>query len=367
VRFFRPIACAALVSSASACTILYAFGNFYPDADAAAAADAGEGGADVVAPQLVRMTLGVGSVVAYGDTLYANVGGALEACDDDGGCAALSPLVPAEAGVTDPPGIAANDGGVYWVQGNGVWAALLDGTSAAHVITDPNNAQVLALDGERVSWTTQNLSGNVVIHSCMHPRSFCGFPLGGPKDGGPLLDSGGFTGGGSPAQIVGPDAGVDNQYLAAGSGYVAWVNVSTTHLELTTISGSTTDIDPKSTAIANASDITMVTSEGPAVFVSFHDDVHGTWAVFAVASPTALGSSPTGVIGNSNQSFCLTASNGLIGYSTSKNTLDVIAPDGGSAGSIPLGDAAAAQTFAATTHYFFVLDKTHALYRYPRF
>ena len=362
MRFFRPIACAALVSSASACTIWYLATDPYKDAGSDAQTPdsqpdiAASDASSDAPPQLELIESNVGSIAAYGDTLYANIDGALWTCNDVTGCAS-APIVPADASVSFPLGIAANDGGVFWVEGNGIWCADLDGAGAALVIKDSNNPSVLALDGPRVSWTTQ-LDGGAVVNSCKIARKGCNFG-----------DSGIQTGSGGPSQLVAASANINNSKLAAAPGYVISVLDSTgpQTMTITPVDGGAPFLldFANDSIFKKTSDKTLVANDTKNAYFSVYHKADDTFIVEQVTIPPANVNTriSQGLSGTHN--YCLGAGAGIVGYSTATKTLITRTTDGDAGQNIPLG-ANAAMAMTATNVWVYILDTSGALYRYPR-
>ena len=375
MRAFRLLALGALALSATACTLWFALDHPYDGLGAEGGTDAEsdalstDGGVpDASAPSFVPVASGVGSIAAYGDVLYANVSGELWTCDD-AGCATLQALVHVDASTPLPPGLAVDDAGVFWVTGNGIWGASLDGSGAGLVIQDDNNPRVVATDGPRVSWTTQDDAGGSVVRSCATPRKggvACKFLKIGIGDAGA-----GASGIGGPEELVDAAANVDNAKLAAGSGFVVWVQNPPGN-EIMTYTpvdgGSWTPINPMlDQAIGKQSNTTLVANDGPAVFFSFYDGSGSNdFALERSRYPTDTQGTEL-ASGTPKQSNCLGAGAGVVAYCPSnKNVIVLDENDGGAVLTIPLGDAGNGLAVTATPTQVFYLDKNHDLWRFPR-
>jgi hypothetical protein len=367
VRLLRPIACVALVSSASACTLWLLGTDPFAEKDSDASADSDLSDVmttDAPNSSIQPMYAGVHAIASFNDVLYANIGGVLYSCKDTDttSCSTLNVLVPVDAGVPTPVGLSASSAGVFWVTGDGIWFAGLDGTGAHKAITDVNNPGALAADGQRLSWTTLH-AGSVVINTCkVATTAGCAF-------------DGGVSSGTSQAQLVGPDANIDNKQLAAGPSYVAWATTDKNSLfKLTSVDGGVTfSYDSQFTALQDPSDNTWVTNDGPNVFVSFQNKADGRFVVYQTSPAlNVLDASPTGGrVNGVNRNYSTSASAGVIGYGARVNVV-IVFPEDGAAGSTELdwdgGTGASAQSlaFAATTHFYFLLAADYSLYRFAR-
>jgi hypothetical protein len=380
VPIHRKLAVTALAFSASACTIWYALSDPYDglgpqDGQADVQLDDAtpvDSGPDAGLPALTQIATGVGAIAVFGDTLYANASGDLETCTD-AACATLKPLVPVDASTPFPPGLAADDVGVFWVTGSGIWAASLDGTDAGLVIQDDNNPQVLAADGPRVSWTTQNDAGAPVIHSCAMARKggiACKFtkPVGGPDAGS------GASGSGGAVELVDAASSVDNSQLASGAGFVVWVarqgNETITYTPVDGGAWSTVSSVNDTDFAGTASTTTLIAHDGPTVVYSFYNRSGNNPFVLERSQYPAndQGAYLTSGLQHPNKSDCIGAAAGLAAYCPTANAIDLVDEDGGgSVSNIPLGAAIAPLNgVVATSAFVFVLDSQHTLFKYPR-
>jgi len=387
VRLIRRLTAAALAVSVSACSLWFALSDPYaglgaeggadakPDLDGepadGASPDGGpdDSGPDVVSVSLTTVTSGVGSIAVFGDTLYANTNGQLSVCTD-AACSSLKVIVPVDASITDPPGLAVDDAGAFWVAADGIWSAWFDGTNAGLVIKDSNNPKVLAADGPRLSWTTQDDAGNTVINSCGVARSKCSFNKATGPDGGP----GGASGAGNPIQIVGPGSDIDNTQLAAGHGFVLWVKSTDATMTYSPVDGGASEpINPATDDVffsGIASTTTLVANDGPIVVYSFFSKAgNNPYVIERSQYPTNdQGAAVTPGKINTNKDNCFGAANGVVAYCPTGNQMVLLDEgDGGQVLAVPIGTVASPlDDVVATSHWIFLLDNNHVLYRYPR-
>jgi len=372
VRAFRLLALGALAVSATACTLWFALDHPYDGLGAEGGADASpdldvqpsEGGpADASDIPPLRIPSNVSALAVYGDTLYANGLGQVYVYDEDAGT--LDLLVAHDASTNEFKGIAVDDAGIFWTADDGIWFANLNGGGVppSPPISDPNNPQVLAADGPRLSWTTNSDAG-IVIHSCKNARiaNGCRFAtIGGPS---PIGDGG-------PSELVGADADVDPGTLGAGLGYVAWVSTQTNDVEITSVTNNATSaIAPANdkTFNNNSSDNTWVGNDGPTIFWSFQN---GTTNQLIVRRGNGAGDTTGTVVMSmpkgAPKSFCFAATAGSAVVCPLKATAVLVdAYDASAQQTIDLGDAGTPIAVAATSKWLFVIDSQYALWRFAR-
>lgn len=380
MRLFRPIACAALVSSASACTLWYLASDPYKDADSSADAQGADAQADVqavdVGPDAFSTTFqfakaGVDAITVFQDTdtLYAKVGREIYTCTPT--CSAM-PVAVADA-AAGGSGIAVNDSGLAWTVQGGIFIADVDGGNVREPITDGNNPEIVVADGPRLSWTTMNDAGAPLINSCANPRQngkcmFAGI-VGGPDGGAPAP-----KGDGGPVTLVGPDADVDPDKLAAGPTFVAWVSATEQAVTFTYVNNTfkAPPVPGMDGEYNQASTNTHVAGEWPRVFYSYYYSP-GDQPNQLLVRREALPTDPTGtdVYRNKNmaRNYCLAAGGGVVvtgGTKTSANSngslLVVDETDATAPTQLYFDNEAGAIACAATSQYVFVIDNAYQLH-----